>query len=112
MNENWLILYNRFVVDSGPGVCAKTASFDHIIRGNVFVLKDGKSAMVQLASADCTGVEADRQLPVWRKWPLRVGPGRPAVIRGKSGIARSPPAPGRSPRVPSIYEWQRQHCTK
>ena len=39
MNENWLILYNRFVVNQGQGVAAQTASFDHIIRGNVFVLK-------------------------------------------------------------------------
>ncbi|UCG48268.1 MAG: hypothetical protein JSU94_00540, partial [Phycisphaerales bacterium] len=58
MNENWLILYTRFLVDSGPGVFAGTASFDHIIKGNTFILKDGKSPMIHLATADCVGVEA------------------------------------------------------
>jgi hypothetical protein len=111
MNENWLILHNRFVVDSGPGVFAKTFSFDHIIRGNVFILKDGKSAMIQLATADCTGVEALGNC-------LYGGNGRflsgPAVLLSSEGNQALPlaSAPRPQPAVPSIYEWQRQHCTK
>ncbi|MDX9979943.1 MAG: right-handed parallel beta-helix repeat-containing protein, partial [Lentisphaeria bacterium] len=57
MNENWLILYNRFVVEKGQGVFAKTASFDHIIRGNVFVIQDQRSSGVYLATPDCIGAE-------------------------------------------------------
>ena len=111
MNENWLILYNRFVVDSGPGVCAKTASFDHIIRGNVFVLKDGKSAMVQLATADCTGIEAIGNY-------LYGGNGRfvsgPAALLSSDANQAFPLSSGPRPQpaVPSIYEWQRQHDAK
>ena len=45
MNESWLILHNRFTVDSGAGVFAKPTSFDHIIKNNVFILKDDKSPM-------------------------------------------------------------------
>ena len=86
MNENWLILHNRFVVDSGPGVWAKTFSFDHIIQGNVFVLKDGKSAMIQLASADCTGIEAAGNRLYGGNGRFVSGPGRTAVIRGQSSL--------------------------
>ncbi|MCU0918027.1 MAG: right-handed parallel beta-helix repeat-containing protein, partial [Planctomycetes bacterium] len=111
MNENWLILHNRFVVNSGPGVSAKTFSFDHIIQGNVFVLQDGKSAMIHLATADCTGIEATGNL-------LYGGNG--SLVSGKAALLSSqgnqvlPPAAGArpQPRVASIYEWQQQHCTK
>ncbi len=57
MNENWLILHNRFVVERGQGVYAGTTSFDHIIQNNVFVLKDGQSPMVFLSRSNCIGVE-------------------------------------------------------
>jgi len=57
MNENWLILHNRFRVEKGDGAAAKTSSFDHILRGNVFLLRDPKATMVRLATPDCTGVE-------------------------------------------------------
>jgi hypothetical protein len=111
MNENWLILHNRFVVDSGPGVWAKTFSFDHIIQGNVFVLKDAKSAMVQLASTDCTGIEAiDNSL---YGGDGRFLSGRAALLSSEGNQAlplASGPRP--QPRIPSIFEWQRQHGTK
>ncbi len=111
MNEDWLILHNRFVVDSGPGIWARTFSFDHIIRGNVFVLKDGKSPMIQLASADCTGIEAAGN-------SLHGGNGR--FVSGQAALLSSeanqafPPslAPRPQPRIPSIFEWQRQHGIK
>jgi hypothetical protein len=119
MNENWLILHNRFTVDKGPGVSAKTASFDHIIKDNVFVLKDKKSPMVQLGTPDCTGIEIignrfyggngrilagktsdtivkdNKAFPIGDAPRLRVE-GVPPSIRGQD--ARD--------TVPSIYEWQ------
>ena len=111
MNENWLILYNRFAVDSGPGVSAKTSSFDHIIRGNVFVLKDGKSAMIHLATTDCTGIEADGNR--WYGGNGRLLSGR-ATLRSSEGNQALPLSEGSRPQpaVPSIYEWQQEHCTK
>ena len=57
MNENWLILYNRFQVESESAVFAKTASFDHIIRGNVFALGNPKQPAVRLSTDDCVGIE-------------------------------------------------------
>ncbi|MBM4029277.1 MAG: hypothetical protein FJ280_28355 [Planctomycetes bacterium] len=111
MNENWLILHNRFVVDSGPGVSAKTFSFDHIIRGNVFVLKDGKSAMIHLATADCIGVEALGNTLYGGNGRLVSGPGTLLSSEGNQTLPLSDP-PRPQPRIPSIYEWQQQHCTK
>ena len=107
MNENWLILYTRFLVDSGPGVFAGTASFDHIIKGNTFILKDGKSPMIHLATADCVGVEAVAN---------KVYGGSGDFVSGRAGLAFSKgnqalplsSALRPAPDVPSIYQWQKQ----
>ncbi len=108
MNENWLILHNRFVVDSGPGVFAKTVSFDHIIKGNTFVLKDNASPMINLSTADCTGIEAvDNRL---RGGNSRLVAGRAELARSEGNTATPFSQADRpKPAVPSIYEWQRQH---
>jgi hypothetical protein len=116
MNENWLILYSRFIVDSGPGVSAKTASFDHIVKDNVFILKDGKSPMVFLATPDCLGTEIIGNRLYEGNGSFVAGEGRPAVVEDNKAF----PATARAfaetsplgdaarpiPKVPSIYEWQ------
>jgi len=107
MNENWLILHNRFIVDNGPGVFAKATSFDHIIRGNVFVLKDGKSPMIQLAAADCTGVEAVGNSVYGGNGRFVSGPAQPVVSEENQALGLST-ASRPQPQVPSIYEWQQQ----
>jgi len=109
MNENWLVLYNRFEVAVGPGVFAKTASFDHVIKGNVFILKDGKSPMVRLQTPDCIGVELLGNQLHGGNGSFAAGLGKPAVTDGNTaqpvGEAARP-----TPPVPSIYEWELQHC--
>jgi len=108
MNENWLILYNRFVVDNGQGLFARTASFDHIIKGNVFVLKDHRSPMVRLATSDCVGTEIiGNRLYGGNGRPVS-GPGKPAAVEGNEVLPLSD-APRPNPKVPSIYEWQQRH---
>jgi hypothetical protein len=106
MNENWLILHNRFVVKKGEGVFAKTFSFDHLIRGNVFLLKDGKSPMVTLASADCTGLELIGNRLYGGNGTFCGGAGRPEVDRDNQSLPLGD-APRPQPAVPSIYEWQK-----
>jgi hypothetical protein len=108
MNENWLILHSRFMVDNGPGVFAKATSFDHIIRGNVFVLRDGKSPMIQLAAADCIGVEAVGNTLYGGSGRFVSGSAQPTLCEDNQAFALSP-ASRPQPQVPSIYEWQRQH---
>jgi len=109
MNENWLIVYNRFDVKAGTGVFAKTASFDHIIKGNVIILRDGKSPMVQLQTPDCVGAEITGNTLYGGNGKFVSGMGKPAVLKDNEakslGEAARP-----APPVPSIYEWELQHC--
>jgi len=113
MNENWLILYNRFIVGNGPGVFAKTASFDHIIKGNIFILKDGTSPMVVLDTSDCIGTEIIGNKVYSGKQPKAIisGPGKPAVIKDNKSFPLSIPS-GPTPNVPSIFEWQQRHLQR
>jgi hypothetical protein len=107
MNENWLILYNRFIADSGPGVSAKTVSFDHIIKDNVFVLRDGKSPMVLLATPDCLGIEIIGNRLYGGNGSLTAGKARPMVLKDNKAFQLGD-VPRPSPKVPSIYEWQKK----
>ncbi len=106
MNENWIILHSRFVVDQGPGVFAKTVSFDHIIKGNVFVLKDGRSPMVYLKTADCIGVEVVGNKLYGGNGRFSGGGGKPDVSRDNQAHPLGE-APRPAPELPSIYEWQK-----
>ncbi|NQT01252.1 MAG: hypothetical protein HQ580_04455 [Planctomycetes bacterium] len=107
MNENWLVLYNRFIADSGPGVSAKTASFDHIIKDNVFILKDGKSPMVLLATSDCLGAEIIGNRLYGGNGRLTAGKAKPTVFKDNKAFPLGD-APRPTPKVPSIYEWQQK----
>ena len=111
MNENWLILHNRFAVDSGPGVFAKPTSFDHIIKDNVFVVKDGKSPMVSLAAPDCIGIELIDNKLYGGNGKLVSGKAKPALARNNETLT-SGPASRPVPKVPSIYEWQLRNVKK
>lgn len=108
MNEAWLILHNRFLVAGGPAVYARTCSFDHIIRGNVFALAKASQPAVQLATADCVGIELTGNRIYGGNGQLAAGPGRPLVADGNTfaPYAAAPPRP--TPTVPSIFEWQRR----
>jgi hypothetical protein len=115
MNENWLILFNRFLVESGPGVVGRSASFDHIIRGNVFCLRDEKQPLLVLQTPDCIGVELLDNVLHGGNGRACSGPARLAVERGNTvrpaaDFANPPARP--KPAVPSIFQWQRQHKAK
>jgi len=113
MNENWLVLHNRFVVEKGAGVFAKTASFDHIIAGNVFVLQDARAAMVELRTPDCVGIEALGNAVYGGRGQLCSGMGRLAADRGNTVAPLTPELPARpEPAVPSIFQWQRDHVVR
>jgi hypothetical protein len=106
MNEAWIILHNRFVVENGPGVIMKTASFDHIIKGNVFCLKNADAAVL-MATPDCTGVELLGNT-VYGTSTLVSGAAKPAREEENHVNTSYTPAPKPEPKVPSIFEWQRQ----
>lgn len=108
MNENWLIVYNRFLVENGPGISAKTCSFDHILRGNVIALANPKYAAIQLASDDCTGIEILDNRILGGSGQLVAGPGKPAVDTGNRFLRLTAKPPAATPPVPSIFQWQRE----
>ena len=110
MNENWLILHNRFVVDKGVGFFTKDNSFDHIIKGNTFVLKDKKSAMVKLAGPDCSGVEITENKLYGGNGKITSGLGLTDIQNSNVVMPLSSEIPKRpTPAVPSIYQWQLAH---
>ncbi len=109
MNENWLILYNRFVVGDEQGVFVGTTSFDHIIRGNVFVLKDGKSPMVFLSQPSCVGVEIVGNRLYGGNGQFVAGKAKAAVMEGNQAFPLGE-APRPQPPVPSIYAWQKERA--
>ncbi|MCR4574944.1 MAG: right-handed parallel beta-helix repeat-containing protein [Lentisphaeria bacterium] len=108
MNECWLILNNRFHVKNGPGVFAKTCSFDHIIRNNVFIIDDKEQPAVRLETNDCFNVEfADNA--IYSDGPLVTGGGRTLLKQHGNKqlpLDRVAEAVRPAPAVPSIYEWQ------
>jgi len=111
MNEGWLILHNRFDVERGQGVYAQRTSFDHTIRGNVFILRDGKSPMAILATPDCTGVEIEGNTLYGGNGKICEGAGKPFVLRDNQAKPLGD-APRPTPAVPSIYEWQKANVRK
>ena len=109
MNENWLVLYNRYIVEKGRGVFAKTASFDHVLRGNVFVIKDQRSPAVLFATPDCIGGEMIDNT-VYGAKAVYAGSCKLAVDRGNRLLPLGDATPARPmPPVPSIYEWQKKN---
>jgi len=110
MNENWIILHNRFTVDSGPGVFAKTVSFDHIIKNNTFILKDNKSPMIQLATADCIGTEVQDNTLYGGNGEIITGPAKLDINKNNKSLPLTISTPRPKPPVPSIYEWQLQNA--
>lgn len=111
MNENWLILHNRFIVDKGTGVFVKPTSFDHIIKNNVFVLKDDKSPMISLAASDCIGIEIIGNKLYGGNGKHVSGKAKPELLKNNEAFplgSSTRPAP----KVPSIYEWQLRNIQK
>ena len=114
-NEAWLVLYNRFAIGAGHAVFAKEKSFDHVIAGNVFVLRQAKTPAVFLG-ADSVGVElVDNSF--YGVTPPMIGfaGGRTQLALAKGNVVHAevpdemPPLP--EPAIPSIFQWQRNHTS-
>ena len=116
VNENWLFLHNRFVVRKGAGFVATRGSFDHIIRGNAFVLKDGVSPMLRLLTSDCVGIELTGNTVYGGNGRRIEGATTVAEDKGNTTLPALKPddaLPAR-PKAdpPSIYEWQQKEETR
>ncbi len=115
MNENFILAYNRFINSRGPAVYGKHASFNHIIKGNVFVSLDPYPAVFYFASEDCSGIEITDNRIIGPVSALTGGPARIEVLQDNTveptGDIMRP-----KPEHRSIFEWQqangREQLTK
>ncbi len=107
MNENWLILYNRFVTGNGPGVLLQNQAFETIIKGNVFRISNPNSPMVLLRDPDCSGVEIRDNILIGGS-AIWAGLIAPEVNSGNRKLPAGTDMEAVAPEiaVPSIYEWQ------
>lgn len=118
-NEGWLILHNRFDVGNGSvngrAVYAKEKSFDHIIEGNVFILRRRMASAVSLG-ADSVGIELVNNAFYGVNAPLVSFAGPGVSLARDSGNTQSTSVPTTTPArptpaVPSIFQWQRDHLS-
>lgn len=107
MNENWLILHNRFMVEKGRGIYFRMASFDHIVQGNVFCIKNLTKPAIVINDPDCVGNEFRDNMFYGIEAPFFGGRAKPAVDAGNK-VFPYEAAPRPKPAVPSIFEWQRK----
>ena len=114
-NENWLVLHNRFHIDTGNAVVGKEMTFDHIISGNVFVIEHPLSPAVYFKASNCTGIElTDNKFygTIKKIAGFKGGFGHLALDKGNEGFPLTEPAPLPSPAVESIYQWEKDHPLK
>ncbi|MBN2640469.1 MAG: right-handed parallel beta-helix repeat-containing protein [Victivallales bacterium] len=112
MNENWLILYNRFKVGKGAGIYVKTHSFDHIIAGNTFILKDKTAPMLFMNTPDCSGIEVKNNIVYGGSGKLAEGLSDVLLKQGNRILPFQSDAPRPQPALPSIFTWQRTRKNK
>ena len=66
VNENWLLLHNRFTVGKGAGFVAVCGCSDHILRNNRFILQDAGFPMDRLTTPDCAGINLIDNAPFFQ----------------------------------------------
>ena len=106
MNRNWRIVYNRFLVEKGPGIIARLNSCDNLVMGNLFLLKDEKSPMVWSEFLGNRGDRLIRNTVCGGNGTLWLGPGAPDEISGNRFLPLEKAPPAVSPPTPSLYLWQ------
>ncbi len=107
MNENWIIQYNRFNIVKGRAMFLRMSSFDHIVCGNVFCIKEAQNPVVCLNDPTCVGNEFRDNKFYGAKSPAIGGRAKPLVDVGNQ-VFPYEEAPRPTPAVPSIFEWQRK----
>ena len=106
MNENWIFVGNRLRTTRKAGFFIKTASFDHIIKNNVFILEDKNSPFFVFASPDCVGVELSDNKIYGGNGKFYTGLQKPLVDKNNQMLKLDKNAPRPKLEVQSIYEWQ------
>ena len=90
----------------------KSASFDHIIKNNVFIFDSKTSPFILFASPDCVGVEISDNLIYGGSGKLYTGLQKPLVNVNNKILKYNKNAPRPKLAVKSIYEWQLKNKKK
>ena len=106
MNENWIFIGNRIRTVRKAGFFVKTASFDHIIKNNVFIFDSKDSPFMVFASPDCLGIEVSDNVIYGGSGVLYTGLQKPLKDVNNKFLKYDKDAPRPRLEVPSLYEWQ------
>ena len=106
MNENWIFVGNRMRTVRKAGFFVKNASFDHIIKNNVFIFDSPSSPFIRFASPDCIGIEITDNKIYGGSGKLSAGLQKPFINKNNRFYKYDKSAPRPKLAVPSIYEWQ------
>ncbi|MBL8993498.1 MAG: endopolygalacturonase, partial [Spirochaetia bacterium] len=107
MNEGWVVAHNRFRVVKGRGISARLYSFDHIVRGNVFLLENPDLPAIRLANSTCYGWEIEDNLFYGVKSGEAIGGPAKPLFEKNNQVFPFAEAARPTPKVPSIFEWQK-----
>lgn len=110
--SNWLLMYNRFKANSGPGIIQRFGSRDNRIEGNIFMLKDSKSPMLYYESVDNTGDIVKNNTIYGGNGRLFQGSGKPQKAKDNHFLPFKQNIPKPIPPTPSIYKWQLKNYPK
>ncbi|MEZ5278494.1 MAG: glycosyl hydrolase family 28-related protein [Opitutaceae bacterium] len=112
MNDGWLFLYNRFVVEDGPGMLVAGPASGHKIIGNVFVLANPGSAGVEFTGAGHTGHSVINNRFYMADAVQVLGGEVSDTVSKFNSTSPYPEAAWPAlpePAVPSLYHWQVDH---
>ncbi len=107
VNEGWIFVYNRIVNERGAGFSVVRGSFDHIVKDNIFVVKDSGAPMALFATPDCVGTDLIGNTLVGGNGKIADGYAEPALEKDNKVLPAGSAAERPKPAVPSIYEWQK-----
>lgn len=114
-NEAWIIVYNRFRTSSGYAVYGKEKTFDHLIKGNVFAIRNPKGTAVYFEGMECVGVDVIGNRfygKITELTGFREGRGKIGQVRENQILAWTAEPPKPVAPVESIYLWQRSPAAK
>jgi hypothetical protein len=103
-----LFLYNRFVVEKGPGWISMGPAKGHFVMGNDFILLDPDGPAVRLESNEFQDMEfLQNRFFVPKSTPIFGGMGNPGRHSGNTVLTKPfPSIEMPPPPVPSLYQWQ------
>ncbi len=106
--ENTMFLYNRFVVKRGPGIQAEARSDKVLLRGNTFILAEGKAPWLKLIDGARPAGWLVENNTVSGGAGITLPAGTTVIERENQAVPLDAKLRPVAPPVPSIFLWQRE----